>query len=100
MLSISGLTFHPSVSYVSGGYVTIGTLVVVNIRLQVNTKITAGATGTEIITGFPTYNGLNRVAAISQYDIDMALWNNGNIVLGVDNEIGTGTLIINAYYVQ
>ena len=49
----TGLTYHSSASYVSGGYCLVGKLVLLNIRLSISQEISAGD---DIISNLPELN--------------------------------------------
>lgn len=64
--STEGLTTHPNVTIVDGGYVKIGCLVVVNIRLLISDQIPGAS---DILFGFPPpiENNGNNISSVSCY---------------------------------
>lgn len=92
-----GLTYSNNATYVDGGYVQIGNLVVVNIRLSMSSSTAAQ---TAIIKGLPHINATTNIASVTN---NM----NSNIYIAsypsysyVENatQLSSGTLLCSCVY--
>ena len=95
--STTGLT-ATNATISAGGFAKIGKLVVVNIRLNVTTQISAG---TVFLTGLPKYTNITTNTVISlqnNRNLDISMTDTGAIAIS-NNPIPTGTLIINGVYI-
>jgi len=94
--STSGLTYNSDFTYISGGYVKMGKLVVVNIRGYTTASI---ATNTPLVSGFPPVAiSTNTVCVSNNRSYDITLTSPGNITtnIAISSQIA---LLMSATYV-
>lgn len=93
-LKYDNLSYADGVSYSAGGYVNLGRLVIVNLRLILSKEIPSED---NIVAGLPTYTGYNYVSLSNNKNADLSINAQGS--LKNINSTSAGTLIVNAVYV-
>jgi hypothetical protein len=95
----TGLTPHNDVTIVAGGYVRVGKVIFINIRLTVTATISAYSV---LVNGFPrpvNFSNTNYVAGVTNKK-DIATYVNYEGKLQNSDTIGAGDILISAVYIE